>query len=176
MESGVITVSRISINEEAEMRRVRSLVCLLAVTCLIAGCSASKSDDDGLPAAGISANFAASPQWGSAPLTVQFTDTSTSTQGIATWLWDFGDGQTSAERHPMHGYTAEGSYDVSLTVTGPEGSDTEIKAGFITVTLASDGSKIPLISPWIMFTLLYLIVSSLLLVLAVRRMRRMRLD
>ncbi len=50
------------------------------------------------------------------------------------------------------------------------------QVGFITVTLASDGSKIPLISPWIVFTVLYLIVSSLLLVLAVRRMRRMRLD
>src|SRR5690606_16685932 len=43
--------------------------------------------------------------------------------------------------------------------------------GFWTVTLNSDGSTIPMISPWISFTIIYLIVSTILMVLAVRRMR-----
>ena len=47
---------------------------------------------------------------------------------------------------------------------------------FTVVTLASDGSKIPLIAPWVVFTVLYLTVSAVLLVLAVRRMRRMQID
>ncbi len=43
--------------------------------------------------------------------------------------------------------------------------------GFWTATLSSDGSTIPMISPWISFSLLYLVISSIMIVLAVRRMR-----
>ncbi|MCP4639090.1 MAG: PKD domain-containing protein, partial [bacterium] len=32
------------------------------------------------------------------------------------WLWDFGDGATSTEPNPMHTYTSEGTYSVTLTV------------------------------------------------------------
>ncbi|WP_217790651.1 PKD domain-containing protein [Pinibacter aurantiacus] len=34
-----------------------------------------------------------------------------------TWLWDFGDGQTSTEQNPQHSYDKPGVYTVSLTVT-----------------------------------------------------------
>lgn len=34
------------------------------------------------------------------------------------FLWDFGDGQTSNERNPVHIFTKGGTYDVKLTVTG----------------------------------------------------------
>jgi len=44
--------------------------------------------------------------------------------------------------------------------------------GFWTVTLNSNGSTIPMISPWISFTIIYLTLSTILMVLAVRRMRR----
>jgi len=44
--------------------------------------------------------------------------------------------------------------------------------GFWTATLSSNGSQIPLASPWISFTILYLVISTLLVVFAVRRMRR----
>jgi len=44
--------------------------------------------------------------------------------------------------------------------------------GFWTVTLSSDGSTIPLVSPWISFTVACLAISTALVVLAVRRMRR----
>lgn len=35
--------------------------------------------------------------------------------GADSWLWDFGDGNTSAEMHPVHVYSDTGSYTVSLT-------------------------------------------------------------
>jgi PKD repeat protein len=103
---------------------------------LASGCSTSKSDDPAtpVPQPGITADFSADPTEGNAPLTVQFTDLSSSTLGVATWSWDFGDGGTSTERNPMHGYVAEGSYTVSLAVTGPAGSDAETKTDYISVS------------------------------------------
>ncbi|NIQ09984.1 MAG: PKD domain-containing protein, partial [Gammaproteobacteria bacterium] len=41
------------------------------------------------------ADFAASPTSGTAPLTVNFTDLSSGSP--TSWSWDFGDGGTSAE-------------------------------------------------------------------------------
>jgi len=47
-------------------------------------------------------------------LQVSFTDTSTGDPD--TWFWDFGDGHTSTERHPVHPYDNVGPFDVYLTV------------------------------------------------------------
>lgn len=63
---------------------------------------------------------------------VSFTDLSSGS--IDTWNWDFGDTQVSSDENPTHSYTAEGTYTVSLTVSGTNGSDTEIKVDYITVT------------------------------------------
>lgn len=38
-----------------------------------------------------------------------------------TWLWEFGDGQTSTEENPFHKYEAPGSYTVYLTVISKDG-------------------------------------------------------
>ena len=38
------------------------------------------------------------------------------------YFWDFGDGTASNTRNPVHFYTAQGAYNVCLTVTNPEGS------------------------------------------------------
>jgi len=81
------------------------------------------------------ANFTACPTQGIAPLSVQFTDLS---QGnITSWLWDFGDETTSTQQNPVHVYDPQEDpkYTVCLTVTGPEGSDTETKVEYITVYL-----------------------------------------
>ena len=50
-----------------------------------------------------------------------FTDQSTTSSAISSWLWNFGDGQTSILRNPMHAYKASGNYNVTLTVTDAEG-------------------------------------------------------
>jgi hypothetical protein len=44
--------------------------------------------------------------------------------------------------------------------------------GFWTDTLASNGSTIPRVSPWITFTIIYLVVASILVVLSIQRMRK----
>jgi len=77
------------------------------------------------------ANFTANSTGGVMPVTVEFTDLSTG--DIDNWLWDFGDGATSTQPSPTHQYAAAGNYDVSLTVTGDAGSDTERKNSFIQV-------------------------------------------
>lgn len=47
-----------------------------------------------------------------------FTDQSTINTGvIASWLWDFGDGNTSSMQNPTHQYTSSGQYSVCLTTT-----------------------------------------------------------
>lgn len=66
--------------------------------------------------------------------TVNFTDQSTG--DITTWSWDFDNNGTedSAEQNPSYVYNTAGTYTVSLTVTGPGGSDTETKPDYIQVT------------------------------------------
>jgi len=44
--------------------------------------------------------------------------------------------------------------------------------GFWTDTLASNGSTIPRVSPWITFTIIYLVVAAVLVVLSIQRMRK----
>ncbi|MCO6488105.1 MAG: PKD domain-containing protein [Phaeodactylibacter sp.] len=41
-----------------------------------------------------------------------------------SWLWDFGDGQSSEERFPVHAYAEAGVYEVCLTAGNQTGSDT----------------------------------------------------
>ncbi len=41
-----------------------------------------------------------------------------------TYLWDFGDGETSTEANPVHEYTDGGYYKVTLSVTGGTGTVT----------------------------------------------------
>jgi PKD repeat protein len=66
------------------------------------------------------ASFTATPTSGQAPLTVAFNDTSTG--GPTSWLWDFGDGQSSTTRNPSHEYTAIGTYTATLTASNATGS------------------------------------------------------
>jgi PKD repeat protein len=83
------------------------------------------------------ADFFGIPASGLKPLTVNFTDNSTTYDGIATWEWDFGDGNTSSDQNPTHVYANEGLYNVTLTVYEADGdgdSDTETKVDYIIVT------------------------------------------
>jgi PKD repeat protein len=67
-------------------------------------------------------SFTAQPVTGTAPLTVGFTDQSSGQ--ITGWAWSFGDGQTSNQQNPVHAFTAPGTYQVTLTVSGPGGTAT----------------------------------------------------
>jgi PGF-pre-PGF domain-containing protein/PGF-CTERM protein len=80
------------------------------------------------------ANFSTNVTEGDAPLTVAFTDEST---GAATWSWDFGDGNTSTDRNPVHTYEDPGTYTVTLTVTNAAGSSSATKTVTVTVPVGS---------------------------------------
>lgn len=71
-------------------------------------------------------------------LTCSFTDTSTDNDGdVVSWSWEFGNGTTSAEQHPDHTFSENGSYTVTLTVTDDDdATDTTSQ----TVTVSSDTS------------------------------------
>jgi PKD repeat protein/tRNA A-37 threonylcarbamoyl transferase component Bud32/tetratricopeptide (TPR) repeat protein len=79
------------------------------------------------------AKYTANPTTGTAPLTVNFTDTSTGT--ITSRAWDFENDGTadSTDRNPSYTYNNPGTYTVKLTVTNPGGYDDEVKSGYITV-------------------------------------------
>ena len=58
-------------------------------------------------------------------LTVTFTNESTVTPPV-TYLWDFGDEETSTEKDPVHTYAKKGEYTVKLTVTDQNGGTHEV--------------------------------------------------
>lgn len=78
------------------------------------------------------ADFDGTPTSGDAPLTVAFTDLSI--DSVNTWLWEFGDNATSTDQNPTHEYINPGDFSVTLTVTGPGGSDTLVKTDYIVVS------------------------------------------
>lgn len=73
-------------------------------------------------------------------LTVGFTDTSSDQDGfITSWLWDFGDGEVSAEQNPTHTYAAANTYVVRLTVADDAG-ETGTAARIITAQPGPGGT------------------------------------
>ncbi|WP_460006997.1 PKD domain-containing protein [Methanogenium cariaci] len=100
------------------------------------------------------ANFTANITTGTAPLTVQFTDTSTGTP--TSWSWNFGDGATSTDQNPTHTYQNAGTYDVTLTVSNAEGTDSLTKHEYISVTNMSPSVstiELPLSPGWNMISI-----------------------
>lgn len=63
---------------------------------------------------------------------VQFIDLSLN--GPTSWTWDFGDGQTSSLRSPLHKFATSGTFTVSLTATNAFGTDIETKTSLVVVT------------------------------------------
>ncbi|WAI00259.1 DUF3344 domain-containing protein [Methanogenium organophilum] len=81
----------------------------------------------------LQANFTATPSYGTAPLTVRFTDLSV---GATTWAWDFeNDGIIDATtQNVSHTYGTVGHYSVNLTVSDGNDYDTKIRPEYISVT------------------------------------------
>jgi gliding motility-associated-like protein len=57
------------------------------------------------------------PDGGCVPFTYTPTATVTAIDGVKSYLWDFGDGTTSAAPNPTHMYNNTGKYTIKLTVT-----------------------------------------------------------
>ncbi|WP_440945625.1 PKD domain-containing protein [Methanosarcina sp. T3] len=81
--------------------------------------------------------FSATPTTGSMPLTVSFTDQSTGSP--ASWKWNFGDGNGSTEKNPVHTYNKSGKYSVTLTASNANGSNALTKYGYIVVSNVLNG-------------------------------------
>jgi PKD repeat protein len=65
---------------------------------------------------------------------VTFTDLSTDSDGtVASWVWDFGDTNTSTDQNPVHDYGITGVFLVTLTVTDNEGGVSIVKTKSIAV-------------------------------------------
>ena len=50
-----------------------------------------------------------------------------STTDATSYMWDFGDGETSTEKAPVHTYTSPKSYTVKFTAKGDGGEDSQTK-------------------------------------------------
>ena len=80
----------------------------------------------------VSAAFTASPTSGARPLVVTFANQSTGDYTAS--LWDFGDSLTSTLQSPTHTYSIAGTFTVSLTVSGPGGSNASVREEYVTVS------------------------------------------
>ena len=88
----------------------------------------------------VQSDFVAFPTYGPAPLDVTFINTGTG--DLTSQVWNFGDGLTNNSRDFItHQYTSPGTYTVSLTVSGPLGSNSRTKVNYITVGGTTPGLR-----------------------------------
>ncbi len=78
---------------------------------------------------------------GCGDMDVQFTDNSWPRP--TSYLWDFGDGNTSTEQHPMHSYDEAGDYSVTLKVTNDLGSNDLQKQNMIALGSGASNDDMP---------------------------------
>lgn len=91
------------------------------------------------PTVAFTANFTSSC---TAPFTVNFTNQSTG-MGTLTYLWKFGDGNTSTAQNPSHTYTQNGSYTVTLVVTNQYGcKDSLVISNYINISQVNAGISV----------------------------------
>ena len=87
------------------------------------------------------ANFSVDKTRGNAPLTVQFTDTSSGNP--VNWEWVFGDGSTSLEENPSHTFIERRDFLVQLTVQNAQGQSSVTSTISVGTELAADFSFSP---------------------------------
>jgi beta propeller repeat protein len=76
------------------------------------------------------ADYSANQTVGQIPFSIQFTDLSSGNP--SSYTWDFGDGNYSTEKSPVHTYTNTGLYTVRLTVSTPWSRDSKYLPDYIT--------------------------------------------
>ncbi len=81
---------------------------------------------------------------------------------IASYAWDFGDGNTSTQANPTHAYEKDGDYQVTLTVTDNDG-DTDSATVTLTVEEDQPDYLLPIIA------IIVLVVIAIVVVLVWRR-------
>lgn len=64
--------------------------------------------------------FSFAPLYGEAPVDIAFINQS---RGASSYLWNFGDSETSTDEMPLHTYTQNGSYQIHLAAYSTEGCE-----------------------------------------------------
>jgi glucose/arabinose dehydrogenase len=94
------------------------------------------------------AQASVAPTSGLSPLTVNFSSAGTSDPDgdPLTYLWNFGDGQTSTTQNPSHQYTASGvqKFVATLTVKDPEGASSQAS---VSVTVGNTAPTATIATP-----------------------------
>lgn len=81
--------------------------------------------------------FKGEPEYGTAPLDVDFINETELAHSSCSW--DFGDGNTSTSAAPTHRYGGVGNYTVTLTLGRPEGDLTLVRPSYIRVEEPIEG-------------------------------------
>jgi gliding motility-associated-like protein len=97
------------------------------------GCVRAITTQDSVLVGEIHGEFAANINYACKQGTVQFADVSFAYPDITSWLWDFGNGDTSTLQNPSYTYVNPGSYTVTLLVASSLCQDTVVKQGLIFV-------------------------------------------
>ena len=111
------------------------------------GCSKTISKPNYINvSAGVDASFThTQPTVCRPPADITFTNTTTG-PGVLSYLWMFGDGNTSTQQHPTHTYTTAGNFTVTLIATSSNGctdtvqSSTPISIGAINISFSGPDS------------------------------------
>ena len=87
------------------------------------------------------ADFTVSPTGGTAPLTVQCTDTSIGKPEM--YVYNFGDGVTMTGPHPVHRYRYPGIYTINLTITKYNATSNSVMCSVATKTGIINVARVP---------------------------------
>lgn len=120
------------------LMRLFSIMTVIALFSIVVLNSCKKDDDDDDNG---TANPVASFQFVVSAdnfLEVTFTNFS---QNATSYVWDFGDGETSTEKDPVHVYAAAGDYTVKLTAKNAANASAEYSQA-ITITDPDDAYKL----------------------------------
>lgn len=133
------------------MKRLTRLTLLALLTLAIAGCGAKTAapaenpgdddDDDGAGDSQPVVSAAASVISGSTPLEVMFTGVAAGGDGSLDYFWDFGDGETSTDRDPVHTFTGAGVFSAVFTATDTDG---DLAAATVVITVGN--ASIPVVA------------------------------
>jgi gliding motility-associated-like protein len=107
-----------------------------------AGCVVPILGPDTIVVNGVNANFGFINHTFCDAASISFSDSSMSNDVIASYTWDFGDGNTSAAQNPTHFYSAPGLYYPQLIVTTESGCADTMKNAVPVKIVASPQASI----------------------------------
>ncbi len=90
------------------------------------------------------ADFTATPTVGQAPLVVTFHNQSTGAFSACSWNYNDGTAGSGCADH-THTFVEPGVYTVSLTISGPGGTDTQTRTNYITVQPAQSACALEIL-------------------------------